>query len=510
MPLCITALSTVSLPSELCQPIAPYHPPFLQLHYRAGLGGLPLAGKPVHLIDDHPSYSILRTAWQFSVFILPLPLRPFVACVLLLTGVLAGCGAHPAAHGSTLTVWYSTDDPVERAWSQQIAQHFQSAHPGIQVRFNVLSFEDMNTKLQLALSGGTPPDLAYVTPRGPGIPAYVGHGKLRNLSRYAQAYGWAAKLRPGLLASYNRPFSFYGARQGTVVAVPMAMAAVGLMYNVNLLHRLHLGVPTTLPQLETDLMRSKAAGYTALGMGNGDGWLGDDWYLTLVNSLVPIGQLAPEQTLQPAFSFLRPPYVHAGSILQQWANRGYFTKDFGGLDAQEGVDQFFQGHTVFQLISSSENAQILRDQRRTRIRIAVTAFPTADQRGVVPASGYLGWVVPKASASANLAAQFINSVLSGQTSKFLIRKGVLPAARSPGGGRSAPGWQRQYLHALDTAHHGVYLDAAPIANMNATMEANVQLLLQGYEAPGFLVKSLQESYATHGHSGSTARIDGEF
>jgi hypothetical protein len=43
------------------------------------------------------------------------------------------------------------------------------------------------------------------------------------------------------------------------------------------------------------------------------------------------------------------------------------------------------------------------------------------------------------------------------------------------------------------------------------MEANVQLLLQGYEAPAFLVKSLQEVYASHGkHGGSTARIDGEY
>jgi hypothetical protein len=71
-------------------------------------------------------------------------------------------------------------------------------------------------------------------------------------------------------------------------------------------------------------------------------------------------------------------------------------------------------------------------------------------------------------------------------------------------------WQESYLRALATSQRGIYIDAAPITNLNATMEANVQLLLQNYEPPQFLVKSLQEVYTSHGNRGSAARIDGEF
>jgi hypothetical protein len=71
-------------------------------------------------------------------------------------------------------------------------------------------------------------------------------------------------------------------------------------------------------------------------------------------------------------------------------------------------------------------------------------------------------------------------------------------------------WQQTYLDAVRSAQPGIYLDAAPVSNLNATMEANVQLLLQGYEHPSFLVNSLQKVYASHGNGGSTARIDGEF
>jgi raffinose/stachyose/melibiose transport system substrate-binding protein len=245
-------------------------------------------------------------------------------------------------------------------------------------------------------------------------------------------------------------------------------------------------------------------------MGNADGWLGDDWYLTLVNSLISPSTLAPEQRLDPHFSFHRPACLAAARTLQRWATQGYFTHDFGGLDAQEGVDLFFHGKTLFQLVSSSEDSQIQQDQRQTGLQIGVFAFP-GTQSAVMPQSGYEGWVVPAASQHPAEAVDFIDSIVSRPTAAFLLGKGVLPAQQAVSAGSAAqPAWEREYARALNSAQPGVYLDAAPIANLNATMEANVQLLLQGYETPEFLVKSLEEVYASHGNRGSTARIDGEF
>lgn len=428
--------------------------------------------------------------------------------LFLLAGSLSACGAKQAAGTETLRVWYSTDDPVERVWSQQLARQFEQSHPGTNVSLTVLSFEDMNTKLQLALSAGDPPDLAYVTPRGPGIPAYVGAHRLRDLTPFARSYDWSGKMRANLLASYNQPFSYYGPGKGQIMAIPQAIAAVAVLYNRRLLRRLHLPVPKSSAAFEQALARAKARGYIPIGIGNADGWVGDDLYLTLVNSLVSPQSLAPEQSLSSSFSFLRPPYLAAAVTLRQWAQRNYLTPNFGGLDAQEGIDEFFHGDTLFQLVSSSENAQIMGDDKLSKLPIGVFAFPRPHFGGVVPYSGYLGWVIPKVSHHAGVAAAFINGVLSGTTSRFLLRRGVLPASRQLP--RPSSGWQQEYLRVLNTARPGVYLDAAPIGNLNATMEANVQLLLQGYESPTFLPKSLQEVYQSHGAHGSTARIDGEF
>jgi raffinose/stachyose/melibiose transport system substrate-binding protein len=441
-----------------------------------------------------------------------------ILALLALALLLSGCGARHTANGdgSTLRIWYATDDPVERTWSQYLVRTFEASHRGLHARLTAYSFEDLNTKLQLALAAGNPPDLAYVTPRGPGIPAYVAAHRLLDLGHAAREHHWAAKLRPGLLADYNRPFTYFGARKGQVMAVPTALAGVGILYNKRLLRRLHLSVPDSMTAFEAALARAKGAGYTPIGMGNADGWLGDDWYLTLVNALVSPTSLASEQRLAPRFSFRRPPFIRAARLLKTWADKAYFTHDFGGLDAQEGVDVFFGGKTLFQLVSSSENSQILRDVQQTHLQVGVFAFPRKDAGRVMPITGYEGWVVPLAGKHPQQAIAFIDHLLSPVTAGFLLDQGILPAHRAalsaqpPMGPAQPKTFPSAYLNALATAQPGVYIDAAPVANLNATMEANVQLLLQGYEAPDFLVRSLQEVYTSHGSRGSTGRIDGEF
>jgi hypothetical protein len=71
-------------------------------------------------------------------------------------------------------------------------------------------------------------------------------------------------------------------------------------------------------------------------------------------------------------------------------------------------------------------------------------------------------------------------------------------------------FQGDYFDALARAEPGVYLDGAPVPNLNATIEANIQLLLQGAETPDFLVRSVQGVYASGGAKATHTRTDGEF
>ena len=442
--------------------------------------------------------------------------------LLVILGGAVGCAGLSSANApskSSLKVWYATDDPVERAWSLRLARLFERRHPNVKVDLTPYALEDFNPKMQLALTSGNPPDLAYATPRACGIPVYVQAGKLLNLTQYAKTYHWARILRPGLLADYNAPFTLYKtqspasfAKNLQVYAVPHALAAVAVMYNTELLAKLHLPVPRTSAQFEHDLSVARKASLTPLGMGNADAWLGDDWYLSLVNTYYAYQNLEKELRLDPGFKFNRPGFLAAGQTLQRWAKAGYFTRNFGGLDAQEGVDAFFKGKTLFQLVSSSENAQVLADQRQTGVPIGIFAFPSrnAPFTGVMATMGYEGWIVPKESKNKTAAIQFINFMLKPSTTKFLLKQGVLPSVPvSPSLASNA--WQQSYLKALQTSKRGVYIDAAPVPNLNSTMEANVTLLLQSVEGPPFLPSALKTVYSSHGKKGaSNYQSDCEF
>lgn len=436
------------------------------------------------------------------------------AVTVVLSGITGCAGPIGANSPSTLRIWYSTDDPVERGWSQTLANLFAKSHPNVKVALTDYAFEDFNPKMQLALSSGQPPDLAYATPRVCGIPVYVQHGKLVNLTPYAHKYGWARLLRPGLLQDYNSPFALYAtqryglpAKAVPVYAVPDAMAAVAVMYNRRLLTRLRLSIPATLAQFEREVATAKRAGFVPLGLGNADGWLGDDWYQTLVNTIYGYSDLERELRVVPGFDFGRKGFVRMASVLYGWRND--FTPNFAGLTAQDGVDSFFRGRTLFQLISSSEDSQILSDQGLTHVPIGVFAFPDGS-RGVMPQSGYEGWVIPKDGHNRALAVQFINWLLKPSTTRFLLAHGVLPA-HSVSNARVADGWERTYLRELNTSRPGVFLDAAPLPNLNATMEANVQLLLASVERPGFLSYAMHIVYSSHGkRHGTIPQIDCEF
>lgn len=451
-------------------------------------------------------------------------LRGGALAALIATTVVGVSGAvHPshaatAATSQTLRVWYGSDDPTEQAWVKGIVQRFSEQHRNIKVQFSFYSLDDMNDKTQLALAGGNPPDLLYTVPRGPGLPAYVRAGKLRDLSADARAHGWARELRTGLLASYNQTLAANGpaAAAGKTYAVPYLIAADGVLYNKDVFQKLHLSVPRTEAQFEALLPRLKKAGYTPIGFGNEDAWLGDAWYLTLLNARVGPAALRPALRLAPSFRFTTPPFQQAAATLRGWAKAGYFSKNFGGLDPQESVEDFFEsGRTAMQLVSSTEYSQILKEARSddsTVKNAGLFAFPSAHkgQPPVMLQDGYSGWAIPTASHNPAAALAFIDTALSARTAQVLLAHGLLPARRADTGTPAAAPFQRDALAALASATPGVYVDAAPIPNFLATMEAQLQQVLAGKESPAALTRTLQAAYSSHGRSAQYGDTDGEF
>lgn len=460
---------------------------------------------------------------------MPLPrriplIRRFLAGALLVTPALlapmtGSALAQPAAASSTLRVWYGSADPTEQTWAADLAKQFAATHPKLKVQFSFYDLDDMGDKTQLALNTNNPPDLIYSTPRGPGLPSYLRAGKLLDLTAEATNRGWAAQLRPGLLASYNALLDANGTTNdaGHVYAVPYMLAADGVLYNKDIFSTLHLQVPTTYGQFAALLPTLKQAGYTALGFGNEDAWVGDAWYLALLNAQLGPAALQPALRLSSAFNFAGTPFTRAATTLQTWANAGYFSPQFGGLDPQEAIEDFFEsGKTAMQLVSSTEASQILteaNDAAGKAKNVGLFAFPSAraGQKPVMVQDGYTGWAIPSASHNVAGALDFIDAMISASTANALLAHGLLPARKIDATPvKTAAPFQHDFFTSLASAQKGVYLDAVPVPNFLATMEAQLQQLVAGKETPAALTKTLQSAYASHGRTAQFADTDGEF
>jgi hypothetical protein len=61
------------------------------------------------------------------------------------------------------------------------------------------------------------------------------------------------------------------------------------------------------------------------------------------------------------------------------------------------VEAFFEGKTAMQLVSSTENSQILSLVRTRTLNVGIFPFPSAraGQPPIMPQSGYEGWAIPR-------------------------------------------------------------------------------------------------------------------
>jgi raffinose/stachyose/melibiose transport system substrate-binding protein len=452
---------------------------------------------------------LIRRVLAGALLIAPVFLAPATGRVL----------ARPATSSSTLRIWYGSDDPTEQTWANGLAQQFAAAHPEIKVQFSFYDLDDMADKTRLALNTNNPPDLIYSTPRGPGLPSYLQAGKLLDLTAEATKRDWARQLRPGLLAGYNTVLDANGTAKAAdhIYAVPSMLAADGILYNRDIFSRLRVRIPTTEAQFAALLPALKKAGYTPLGFGNADGWVGDAWYPALLNAQLGPAALQPALELSPTFSFAAPPFTQAATTLQTWAKAGYFSRQFGGLDPQEAIEGFFEdGKIAMQLVSSTEGSQILSEagsDDSTAKNVGLFAFPSFDsgEQPIMVQDGYSGWAIPSASHNVAAALDFIDWSISQSTATTLLAHGLIPAQKIDlGSVKTAAPFQHDFLTALASAKKGVYVDAVPVPNFLATMEAQLQQLLAGKETPAALTKTLQSAYASHGRTAQFADTDGEF
>ena len=432
--------------------------------------------------------------------------RLLIAALLLL---VAGCGAPgedaPEDQGAqgdgakvdvakagpvTLTVWDQEVRGGQRRQIETLNEQFQEKYPNVTIKRVAKSFTDLNTTLKLAVSGDKAPDVVQANQGRQVMGTLVKGGLLRPLDEYADAYGWADRYAPVLLDlnRFSEDASTFG--EGDLYGVSQMGEIVGLFYNREMVPE----PPGTFEELEQQLTAAKQDGDVPISFGNLDKWPGIHEFQAVQNTYAPADQVRDFVFGREGAAFTTPENEEAAAKLQEWAEAGYFTKDFNGVGYDPAYQQFADGAGPF-LIAGTWLLRDLTD--RMGDNVGFMLVPPAEEGGDAQSLGgeSLPFAVTAKSRNPDVAAAYIDFLTDANASGVLVRTGNLPAMPATEEPTSAAGKDVfEAWRALADADGLVpYLDYAT-PTFYDTITAGVQQLMAGRQTPTEFTDGLQGDF----------------
>lgn len=163
---------------------------------------------------------------------------------------LAGCTGGSGGSGSTDTaespaaqtsesgdkqvtmdlIWWT--DGNETTVMQELIDEYEQLHPNITINLQEIAFDDLNTKLQMAIAGGEAPAMS----RGTESTISLLHDAMINFGDYIDA--------DALQEEYLESVDYLYKSGDDVVAIPTEVTANGMIYNKTAFEKAGVAVPT--------------------------------------------------------------------------------------------------------------------------------------------------------------------------------------------------------------------------------------------------------------------------
>ncbi|MBO0730507.1 MAG: extracellular solute-binding protein [Acidimicrobiaceae bacterium] len=370
-----------------------------------------------------------------------LPTRQLKKALLLGTALstvvtAAACSSsnNSSGGGGSLVVENAAGgNPAEIKADQQIAKAFEKAHPGVHITMRTQSFQQLVNTGILQLSGNNAPSLIQVNEGFQSLGQMVKSNLLVPLDSYASRYHWN-KLQSPTLMSLDGRQTPTAMGVGHLWGMSTTATWLGVFYNKTLLSKIGQPVPKTFADFEHDLALAKSAGITPLSLGTAGGPGLSEYYWFLIwaaqsQSLSDIRNLIYGVGNK---SWNTPSAIAATNTYQKWADNGYFTPGYAGYNGTQATDQFTQGKSLFMVNGTWAIPQVASTLKNNAgVFLLPSATSAHGPEGVT--TGNLAWAIPQKGPNHDLAAQFLNFLVSPPAAKIYFNSAKeLPATSFPG------------------------------------------------------------------------------
>ncbi|MBO3090241.1 ABC transporter substrate-binding protein [Cellulomonas dongxiuzhuiae] len=246
------------------------------------------------------------------------------AVAMIATACSSGSGSDDATEGPgenvTLSWWHNSNTGAGKDYYDQLADEFESDHPGVTIEVTALQHEDMLIKLDAAFQSGDAPDV-YMERGGGELKAHVAAELTKDITD--DAADTIAAIE-GSVAGWTV--------EDRVYSLPFSMGVVGFWYNKTMFAEAGITEP---PKTMTDFYAAvdalKAVGIEPVSVGAGSAWpAAHYWYYFALRQCSQDTIAEASQTLE----FTDDCWVRAGESLEELVSKAPFNTGFLGTEAQ--------------------------------------------------------------------------------------------------------------------------------------------------------------------------------
>jgi raffinose/stachyose/melibiose transport system substrate-binding protein len=414
----------------------------------------------------------------------------------------APAATQPAAGSATepvtLVVWDQFYRDVESNVMNTLNAEFEAAHPGVKIERVVKTLDDLKVTLKTALSQADGPDVAQVNQGRSDMGAMVQGGLLLPLNDYATQFKWGERVSSSVASrnSFTEDGKTFG--QGNLYGVSPTAEVVGVYYNKGIFESNGWQIPKTFDEFQALLADAKAKGVTPISFGSLDGWNAIHMFSAVQHLLV-----TPEYINNLVYgvnnaSFDTPENQEAARIVQDWVNKGYFSEGFSGIGYDDSNKLFKSGQGALTVTGSWLAGELLSDTDQ-QFGFFLVPGKTADATPLAIGGVGIPFAIRKGTEHADLAAQYLDWMISPRAAQLWAEAGMLPAMPAPADAKidqnSLFGDTLKAWDAINQANRvGHYIDWAT-PTFYDTLVAEVQKLFGKATDPAAFTAAVEKDYA---------------
>ncbi|MBU4216199.1 MAG: extracellular solute-binding protein [Actinobacteria bacterium] len=316
---------------------------------------------------------------------------------------------------------------AEGEWMTSLIAGFEAKYPNVTIDRTQEDWSQLLTTLNLQLTDADGPCIASANNGWASLGTLAKGGLVRNLDDYSKAYGWDS-LIPATIARQNEfTTDFATIGSGSLFATPVArVSMIGLYYNVDKLKALGLKPPSTLAELESAATKAKAAGQIPFAYGSQDG--GSAILLGLQALYGTADSINDYVYGDTAVSAKDTGLLDASKELKTWADNGWLTPGFEGVDYNTAVANFVGGDGVFRFEYTGSLGLSADQQSKFGYIQLPQVADSATTVGVGAAPGAM--VISAACTHPDVAAAFLDYLMSTQAAQTAVDHGMIPLLHS--------------------------------------------------------------------------------